>query len=396
MNFLLGRWRSVSPDLRRFLLGTFFYGLGSAFFDSVFNNYLHARFDLGALNRTILELPRETPGLLTVVFSALLFFIGSRRRAAWAFALASVGVLLIGTLSASYAVMLGWLFIFSVGQHLWLPLSSSIGMELAASGKDGRRLGQLNAVRNLAAITGSGLVFVAFALFPLPLEAGFWAASAAFAVGAWAMFRLTPDAPRPGRVYWNFPKAYRLYYLLTVLYGSRKQIFLTFAPWVLVSVLGQPVTLIAILLTIGGVLGIVFQPFLGRAIDAWGERVVLFLEAFGLIFVCGAYALGPLLLPHEAAVVVASVCFLLDQMLMSVGMARSTYLKKIALKPDDVTPTLTMATSVDHIFSITVALGGGVLWAVFGFWSVFAFGAVIALINVFATLSIKLPAVAKA
>ncbi len=85
MNVLLTRWKALSPDLRRFFLGTFLFGLASACFDSVFNNFLHTRFNLSPFGRTFLELPRETPGLLTVVFAALLFFIGSRRRAAWAF-----------------------------------------------------------------------------------------------------------------------------------------------------------------------------------------------------------------------------------------------------------------------------------------------------------------------
>ncbi len=391
MNEIVSRWRGLSPDLRRFFWGTFLFGLGSACFDSVFNNFLHTRFDLSAVSRTFLELPRELPGLLTVVFAALLFFIGSRRRAAWALLLCSVGLLFLGTLSLHYALMLGWLFLFSVGQHLWLPLSSSIGMELAAVGGDGKRLGQLNAVRNAAAIVGSGLVFLLFWLFPLPLEAGFWLASAVFLAGSLVLFRLTPDAPHRAHVYWNFPKEYRRFYALTVLYGARKQIFITFAPWVLVSVLGQPVTFIAILLTAGGVLGILFQPLLGRAIDAWGEKTVLALEALLLIFVCGAYALGPLFLPPGVAVAVAAVCYLLDQILMSVGMARATYLKKIARSPEEVTPTLTMAVSVDHVFSITVALGGGLLWFAFGFWTVFAFGAGIAVLNLATALGIRMP-----
>jgi MFS family permease len=395
MNAFLVRWKGLSPDLRRFFWGTFLFGLGVACFDSVFNNFLHNRFDLSAFGRTFLELPRETPGLLTVVFAALLFFIGSRRRAAWALLLCSVGLALMGTLSLHYAVMLVWLFVFSVGQHLWLPLSSSIGMELATAGGDGRRLGQLNAVRNAAAVVGSGLIFVLFWLFPLPLEAGFWLASAVFLVGSLVLFRLTPDAPHRAHVYWNFPKEYRRFYALTVLYGSRKQIFLTFAPWVLVSVLGQPVTVIAILLTVGGVLGILFQPLLGKAIDAWGEKTVLALEAFLLIFVCAAYALGPLFLPHPVALGVAAVCYLLDQILMSVGMARATYLKKIARTPDEVTPTLTMAVSVDHVFSISVALGGGVLWFAFGFWTVFVFGACIAAANLATALGIKSPQLLK-
>jgi len=389
MPVLTDRWKSVNPDLRRFFAGTFLFGLGSACFDSVFNNFLHTRYDLSSFGRTFLELPRETPGLLTVVFAAALFFVGSRRRAAWALLLCAAGLALMGTLPVGYGVMLVFLFLFSMGQHLWLPLSSSIGMELASAGGDGRRLGQLNAVRNAAAVVGSAAVFVLFLIFPLPLEAGFWLASAVFLAGSLVLFRLTPDEPRRAGVYWNFPRQYRRYYALTVLYGSRKQIFLTFAPWVLVSVLHQPVTFIALLLTVGGVLGILFQPWLGRAIDRWGERTVLAAEAFVLIFVCVFYALGPLFLPPFWALATASVCFLADQILMSVGMARATYLKKIALRPEDVTPTLTMAVSVDHIFSISVALVGGLLWATVGFWVVFLFGALIAAANLVTARGIR-------
>lgn len=386
---LQSRVRGFSPDLKRFFAGTFFFGLGAAAFDAVFNNYLHTRFDLSAFGRTFLELPRETPGLLTVLFSAALFFVGSRRRAAWALAACAAGSLLMGLWSPAYGLLLVWLFLFSLGQHLWLPLSSSIGMELARTGGDGRRLGQLNSVRNFAALLGAAFMAGLFALVPLPLETGFWTASVLFAAGSVVLFRLSPDAPAPARIYWNFPREYRRFYALTVLYGSRKQIFLTFAPWVLVSVLGQPVTVIAGLLTLGGALGLAFQPALGWAIDRWGERAVLAGEAAMLIVVCAAYALAPAFLPREAAVWVTGAGFVIDLLLMSVGMARATYLKKIARHPSEVTPTLTMAVSVDHIFSISVALAGGLVWALYGSWTVFAFGALIAGANLVTALGMK-------
>ena len=58
--------------------------------------------------------------------------------------------------------MVVWLFIYSLGQHLFMPVASTIGMELAEEGKTGQRLGQLNAIRNLAAILGSFIVFLGF------------------------------------------------------------------------------------------------------------------------------------------------------------------------------------------------------------------------------------------
>ena len=179
--------------------------------------------------------------------------------------------------------------------------------------------------------------------------------------------------------------------MLAVLYGSRKQLFITFAPWVLVTIFRQPTQLLATLLFIGGIIGILFQPLLGWMIDRFGERVVLASEAVLLVFVCFGYGFSRTWFPENTAFLVVCGCFLLDQMLMSVGMARSTYMKKIALQPSDVQPALTLAVTIDHVFSISVALLGGLIWNVFGFQYVFLMGTVIALINLGVALQVRLP-----
>jgi hypothetical protein len=78
---------------------------------------------------------------------------------------------------------------------------------------------------------------------------------------------------------------------------------------------------------------------------------------------------------------VAGACFVLDQLLMSVGMARATYLKKIAVQPGDVSQTLMMGVSIDHLFSIIVASVGGLIWVHLGYEYVFLLGAAIACVN---------------
>jgi predicted MFS family arabinose efflux permease len=82
-------------------------------------------------------------------------------------------------------------------------------------------------------------------------------------------------------------------------------------------------------------------------------------------------------------------CFVVDQLLMSVGMARATYLQKIAVKPEDVAQTLTMGVTIDHAFSIAVALLGGFIWVKWGYQYVFLLGAFIAVINTFSAMRIK-------
>jgi hypothetical protein len=82
-------------------------------------------------------------------------------------------------------------------------------------------------------------------------------------------------------------------------------------------------------------------------------------------------------------------------MLMSVNMARATYMKKIAVDPADIQPALTVAVTIDHVFSISIALLGGLIWNAYGFQYVFLVGTVIAAVNFFTASRIKLPQVVK-
>jgi predicted MFS family arabinose efflux permease len=159
-----------------------------------------------------------------------------------------------------------------------------------------------------------------------------------------------------------------------------------------VTIFKQPTQTIATLLTIGGVIGILFQPVLGRAIDRFGERLVLQAEAVLLVFVCLGYGFSKFLFPEGTAFLFICGFYLLDQMLFSVGMARSMYIKKIAKDPADVQPALTAGVTIDHVFSISIALLGGVIWNLFGFQYVFLLGIVVAALNFIAVSAIRIPA----
>ncbi|HVN54468.1 MAG TPA: MFS transporter [Anaerolineaceae bacterium] len=383
----------MSRDLKLFIAASLAMGVAYSIVDSTFNNFLNERFPITPFQRSFLEFPRELPGVLCVFVTALLWFLCSRRLGVVAMLLGVLGTLAIGFISQTYAIMTVCLFIYSMGMHLFLPASASIGMELAEEGKSGQRLGQLNAVRNAATILGSFLVFLCFRYFGLTFQHTFTVSALAFAVAAIFLFAMKQGQVSRPALFFKLQKEYRLYYILAVLYGSRKQLFITFAPWVLVTVFHQPTQILATLMTIGGIIGILFQPFLGRMIDHFGERVVLVAEAILLVLVCFGYGFSRSWFSESAGFFIVCGCFLLDQMLMSVNMARSTYMKKIALDPSHVQPALTAAVTIDHIFSIAVALIGGAIWNAFGFQYVFLLGGVIALLNFAAALQIHLPTV---
>jgi predicted MFS family arabinose efflux permease len=385
------RITNMSRELKLFVVASLTVGIAFSIVESTFNNFLNERFALNGFERSFLEFPREMPGFLVIFVSASLWFLCSRRQLVVAMLLAATGALLIGFASPVYMIMVAWLFIYSLGQHLFIPLSFTIGMELAREGKTGQRLGQLNAIRNLAIIIGSSLVFFGFKFLGFTFHHTFALSAVAFVVAAALMFLMKPEKTQKPTEHLKLYKEYRLYYLLSVLYGSRKQIFLTFAPWVLVTIFHQPTQTIAMLYVIGGAIGILFQPFLGWAIDKFGERFVLLSEAGLLVFVCLGYGFSKFLMQEGPAFIIACICYLLDQMLMSVNMARSTYIKKIALNDSHVQPALTASVTIDHIFSIAAGLLGGAIWVTLGFQFVFLLGAFIAVGNFIAALYIRIP-----
>jgi len=306
--------------------------------------------------------------------------------------LCAAGSLLMGYFSSTYTIMVLCLFVYSLGQHIFLPISSSIGMELAREGRTGRRLGQINSLTNLATVLGSFLIFIGFRFLGLDFKNTFALAAVGFALAALMLYAMRTKKIQQPRFYLKLRREYRLYYFLSVLYGTRKQIFMTFGLWVIVTIFNQPTSVVATLVTIGGIIGIIFQPLLGWAVDRLGERFVLSAEALLLVLVCFGYGFSKFLFAGNTAFIVICVCYLLDQMLISVNMARATYMKKIALDPQDVQPSLTASVTIDHFFSIIIALVGGIIWNNFGFQYVFLMGMLIALANFFAALRVRVPA----
>jgi len=367
------------------------YAFAQSAVNSVFNNFLHDTYSLSDMQRGLLELPRELPGFLVVFVSALLYLMSSRRLAALANLATGLGIAGIALFSARYGVMLAWLFLFSVGQHLFMPLIQSITMEFAVEGKAGRRLGQVTGASNLAGIAGSLLILVGFRSLGFGFRTAFLIAASGLVLASLLIRTMKVDRHPATRTRFVVRREYKLYYWLSILFGTRKQIFLTFSPWVLVTIFKQPTQTVASLMFVGGLVGIVFNPLLGRAIDRLGERFILMAEAAVLVFVCFGYGFSRRLFGEHTALLVAGACFVVDQLLMSVGMARATYLKKIAVRPGDVSQTLMMGVSIDHIFSIAVASLGGLIWVHWGYEYVFLLGAAIACVNLVSASRVRVP-----
>lgn len=388
-------FNSGDRNFRLFLLANVFMGMGVAIDSSTFNNYLKEVFALGVDARTFLEFPREVPGFLATVFVGLLYSLGDIRMAAVANILAALGMFVLGVIPPVYGFMLITIFVYSTGQHLYMPLANTIGMHFAKEGALGHTLGKISSASTAALVTSAGLLLIIQFFVKPPYWLLFGIGAGGFLMAAVCLFSMDHGKTPPLTQRWVFRREYGLFYWLSVLWGARKQLIITFGPWVLVDVFKQPLSTMTLLFFIISVLGIFLKPWIGKMVDRLGERTVLGAEAFILAGVCVVYAFAAELLPPGIALVVISACYVLDQSSSWVGMARATWLKKIAVKPSDVSPTLSLGVSIDHIASMFIPMLGGFVWHFggnTGYRWVFLGGAFIAALNYLSTRAMKVPA----
>ena len=381
---MLQRWRNADPAFKAFLLGVFFLGINAGVLSSAFNNYLDDSFSLSSRQRGFLEFPRELPGFLVIFMTGLLAALPVRQWAVLTSLLTAAGVAGLGFLSPSYHGMLVWMLLWSTGSHLFMTVESVMGLRFAREGGHGRRLGQISGVTNLAAIAGAGFIWAAAkAAGPELYRWSFAAAALASLAAAFLFSRVGAggEASAPGGKRFVFRWGYRWYYLLNILFGARKQIFLTFAPWVLVTVYGATPSLMAALALTAAAAGVVFRQAFGALVDRIGERRMFIADALILLGICAGFvfsAFQPLLY----------FLFILDNLMFATRIARTTYLNRIVEEKSHIAPTISFGLTIDHAVSMTIPAAGGLLWAAYGYKSVFIAASLLSVAGLLAALAV--------
>lgn len=391
----------VSRDMLLFFIMIAFAALGNGLSDSVYANYFRDVYRVSAEQRALIEFPRELPGLLCMLVVAGLSGLGDVRTSLIAQILAGAGLIALGLLTPSFAVMLVFLFINSMGMHLFMPLQESIGMALAEPGQLGKRVGQYASVRMLVGFAAGLLVFFGFRLrffsFDTPVKWIFLIGAGAFMVAAVAAAMMTggTDKIRGKRGKLVFRREYRWYYLLTLLHGVQKQIAYVFGSWFIVDVLLKGPDVMSLLMILAAFLSIFFTRGLGSLIDRLGVRRMLMANALLFIFVYILYGLvvwgiqASVLPAAGLATAIIYILFIADRLSMQMGVVKSVYLKSIAVNEEEITNALSTGISLDHIVSILAAQALGQVWKLWGPQWVFFLAAFLSLGNLFAAFQVS-------
>lgn len=377
--------------------------LGLGLSSDVISNYFKDAYQITAYQRGIIEFPRELPGVLVIFIVAILSLFSDIRIAMVAQLFSIIGIGVLGFITPPFMIMLIFIFINSLGMHMFMPLQDSIGMSLIKDKNIGKKMGQFKGVSTVFTMLSGIVVFIGFRVgffsFTSKIKWIFIISSSILIVVLVLFFVLEKQIGKPiksnKRVKFVFRKEYKYYYMLVVMWGVQKQIMIVYGPWVLIDILNKKADTLAILGIIGSFIGIFFIPAVGRWIDRFGIKKLLYADAISFIIVYLAYGFlsagfskGSLPI-IGIPVIMAYILFIFDRMSTQMSMIRTIYLRTIAVKTSDITPTLSLGLSLDHIVSIVCAYAGGVVWSLWGPQYIFFLAASLSLVNLYVASKVK-------
>ncbi|MGC8782791.1 MAG: MFS transporter [Armatimonadota bacterium] len=351
--------RTHQPSLRRdwglFGALTFCFAFGFAVYNGIFQNFIREVLHVSPSQLGVLESLRETPGLLTAPIAGTLVAFTEPRLAGLALLVCALGIGVMG-MAGDYWTLVAFNVFWSVGFHLWSSVSPSITLALAGGREGGRHLGRMSAIGSVAVLValGSARLFKAY----LSYKALFFIAGAMIAAAALLAFLISPHAASGQRQPIILRREYSLYYVLSFLEGCRRQIFSTFASYVLILVYQTPVQTMLSLAFLNAALGTVAAPTVGRLVDRYGERRMLTLYYILIACIFAGYATF-----RDVRWLYA--LFVTDSVLFAFSMGITVFLNRI-VRQGDLTPSLAMGTTMNHVAAVVMPVLGGVLWKMLG------------------------------
>jgi predicted MFS family arabinose efflux permease len=320
---------------------------------TLFNNFAVDVGRVDGLGMGFIQSVREIPGFLALLVVYLLRLVPEHRLAVVSVVGLGASVALAGLFPSLAGLTLTTLGM-SFGFHYYETVSSSMTLQHFDRQTAPVVAGRLRSFNSAGNLVVGGIIFLAADLAGYPwLFAGI-----GLAVILAALFCLRGD-PRPAEskpqeLRMVLRRRYWLFYALTFFAGARRQIFVAFALFLMVSRFGFTVREITALFVLNNLIMTVVSPYIGKAIARFGERRVLTLEYLNLIWIFLAYAFT------DSKAVVAAL-YILDHLFFNFAIAIKTFFQKIG-DPAHMAPTMAVGFTINHIAAVVIPVAGGALW----------------------------------
>jgi len=322
---------------------------------TLFDNFAVRVVGLEGSHIGITQSIREIPGFLALLVVFFLLFIKEHKLSAVSIMILGIGVMVTGLLPSWSGLMFSTL-LMSFGFHYFETTNQSLTLQYFDTKTSPWVFGKL---RSFAAASNIVIGLVIFIISPYLSFAWMYLAigSLVFAAGIWGFFQNPTDLGIiPQRKKMIFRKKYFLFYFLTFMAGARRQIFIAFAVFLLVKKFEFTIQGITLLFMVNNLVNYFLSPLIGKAIIRYGERKVLSLEYFSLIFIFVAYALVD-------SKILAGSLYILDHIFFNFAIAIRTYFQKIG-DAKDIAPSMAVGFTINHIAAVLLPTIGGLLWMV--------------------------------
>ncbi len=381
-----------------FLLSILVTGLSFGLYKGILDNFLAEVVMMGEMDRGITEFFRELPGILLVFILAVFYMLSAETLYKVGAVIMLLGMGMHAALPPTKILATLAICMYSLGEHIQIGMKSSITLGYAKADRGGAALGIQGSVSQIGTLAGYLVIVAAFSLITQnqPYNLFFWMAAGLAAVSVIFAVRLTGSSKTDdSKRRFYFHKKYTKYYMLEMFYGARKQVFLTFGPYVLILFYGANAATISLLFAVSAVACFFASPLVGRIIDKLGYKIVMVADTLILVVVCFFYGFAHHLFPREVAFYVCCINYILDAVISLASMASNVYVQDLADNPLEVKATISTGVSINHVITIFIALFGGWIWEKLGIEMLFIASAILGLCNsaYAATIKIKKSAV---
>jgi len=367
------------PMFRFLMVLTICSTIGLQAWLTLFNNFAADQVGLTGREVGVIQSVREIPGLLTFLAVFVMMIVQEHRLSVLSVLFLGVGLGLTG-MFPSYAGLMITTLIMSFGFHYYETTNQSLTLQYFDKQTSPWVFGRL---RSIAAASNIGIGILIYLLtLVLDFAQTYLIIGGMITVaGIWAFTRNPTDQSIiPQHKKMIFRKKYWLFYFLTFMAGARRQIFMAFAVFLLVKKFDFTVQEVTILFVINNLINYFLSPLIGRSIIRFGERKVLSLEYFSLIFIFLAYA-------TVASKMVVAILYILDHVFFNFAIAIRTYFQKVG-DPKDIAPSMAVGFTINHIAAVFLPAIGGLLWMV-DYRIPFVAGAFLSLISLAAVQKIR-------
>jgi len=341
------------PMLRFLVVLTAASTIGLQGYTILFNNFAAEMVHLDGSQVGMTQSVREIPGLLTLLVVFVLLFMREHKLAAFSVVLLGFGTA-ITALIPSYGWVIFTTVVMSFGFHYYETTNQSLTLQYFSTAVSPLIFGRLRALAAISSVVAGLLVYCLSAVAQYR-EMYLAIGAVVFAAGIWGLFQKPTHAGIvPQRKKMILRRRYSLFYILTLLSGARRQIFVVFSILLLVQVFHFTVREMTLLFIVNNIVAYILNSMIGRAINHFGERFISSVEYAGVIVIFLVYA-------FSTSKNLVMFMYILDNVLYNFEVSIRTYFQKVA-DPADISSSMSVGFTINHIAAVFLPAVGGYFW----------------------------------